>query len=112
MEYAFASGYYAAQTVLEAKKTGDFSREGLSLYLQLLKDSFILKDLENFREAPHVMDNPRIFSYYPEMIGVILKDIYAIPEALKEKIYSSLRRRLSWGEMWKIFKDARAMTKI
>lgn len=112
MEYAFASGYYAAQTVLEAKKTGDFSREGLSLYLKLLKDSFVLKDLENFREAPHVMDNPRIFNYYPEMIGAILKDIYAIPDGAKEKIYSSLRRRLSWGEMWKIFKDARTMTKI
>jgi len=112
MEYALASGYHAAQTALNARRNGGFGKENLSSYQQALKDSFVLKDFENFREAPHVLDNPRVFSYYPEMIGDILKDLYAVSGGPKERIYSSLRKRLPWGEVWKIAKDARTMTKI
>lgn len=112
MEYALASGYYAAQTVLKVKDTGDFGRENLSLYQRLLKDSFVLADFANFSETPHVVDNPRIFSYYPDLIGDILKDIYAIPAGTKEKIFSTVRKHLSWGEIWKMLQDIRTMTRI
>ena len=43
MEYALASGYYAAQTVLEAKKRGSFGSEVLSAYRTFLDRSFVLE---------------------------------------------------------------------
>ena len=75
MEYALASGYYAAQAVLAARKRGDFSASSLSEYQRLLDESFVMKDFLSFREAPRVMNNPRFFDHYPEMAGQILRDI-------------------------------------
>ena len=45
MDLAVESGILAAQTVLAARETGDFSAESLSSYQQAVENSFIAKDL-------------------------------------------------------------------
>ncbi|MDQ5986823.1 MAG: Electron transfer flavoprotein-quinone oxidoreductase [Syntrophus sp. SKADARSKE-3] len=112
MEYALASGYYAAQAVRKAKEAGDYGSAALSIYKTLLKESFVLKDFENFREAPDVVNNPRFFNHYPEQIGSIFRDIYAVPEGAKEKLYPTLRKYASLREMWNIFQDAKGVMKL
>jgi electron transfer flavoprotein-quinone oxidoreductase len=112
MEYALASGYYAAQTVLKAKESGDYSSKSLSLYKTLLEESFVLKDFLSFRESPAVVSNPRFFNYYPEMIGNILQDIYNVPTGTKEKLYATMRKHLSVRDMWGFLKDLRRITRI
>ena len=112
MEYAIASGYYAAQAVLQAKDAGDFSAASLSRYRTLLENSFVLKDFQTFRENPRVLSNPRLFAHYPELIGGIFRDIYDIPAGPKEKIFTSLKKRLNWPEIWALLKDAKGMTRI
>jgi electron transfer flavoprotein-quinone oxidoreductase len=78
----------------------------------LLEESFVLRDFQSFQESPSVVSNPRFFNYYPEMIGDILRDIYSVPAGAKEKLYSTLRKRLSIGDIWSFFRDARRITKI
>lgn len=112
MEYALASGYYAAKAILQAKEDGDFSSRRLSVYKNLLEDSFVLQDLKNFREAPRVIENPRFFGHYPEMIGSIMKDIYGVPEGPKERLYLTVKRRFSLKELWSIFMDLKGVMKI
>lgn len=112
MEYAMASGYYAAQTVIAAKEANDFSASKLSLYEKLLNDSFVIKDFKNFKEAPHVLDNPRFFNHYPELVGNIMKDIYEIPAGSKERIYPTVKKYMKFGEIWAMLGDMRKVMKI
>ncbi len=112
MEYALVSGYFAAQAVLKAKEAKNFNTETLCVYRKLLEESFVLQDSKNFQETPAVLGNPRFFTHYPEMIGNLMKDIYAIPAGPKERLYPTLRKHVSMGELWGIVKDIKEVMKI
>ena len=98
MEYALASGYYAAQTVLKAREAGRFDAETLSEYGRLLQESFVLKDFQSFQATSSFLNNPRFFSHYPELKGNILRDIYRIPAGPKERLYPTVRKYLVGGK--------------
>lgn len=112
MEYALASGYYAAQTVLQAKDAGDYGAEKLAAYKTMLENCFVLEDFKNFQETPKVLDDPRILSHYPDLVGSIMKDIYDVPAGPKNRLYPTIKRYLTIGEMLSMFKDFRKVTKI
>jgi len=112
MEFALASGYFAAQTVIKAKQSGNFDAPTLSMYRRLLEDSFVLKDLRNFQETPAVIGNPRFFSHYPELIGAIIKDVYSVPAGPKDRLYPTIRKHLTLGELWTLFMDLKGVMKI
>lgn len=59
---AITSGRLAAQAVLAAKEKGDFSAAGLSLYGELLAQSFVLLDLWTYAWA-----EPQAFEKVPEL---------------------------------------------
>lgn len=112
MEYALASGYFAAQAVLQARAREDFSAASLSNYEKLLADSFVLQDFKAFQEAPHVLENKRLFTHYPELLGNIMKDIYHVPEGSKNRLYPTIKQYLTMGELWSMLGDARKVMKI
>jgi electron transfer flavoprotein-quinone oxidoreductase len=65
--YAMASGVMAAETALEAREKGDFTVAVLNSYRRRLEGSFVLKDMEHFREWPGFLErNPHVFSSWPE----------------------------------------------
>ncbi len=80
MDFAIASGYYAAEAVKKAKAAGDFSAAGLASYEQSLRDSFVLKDLETAKAIPGVMENPRLFTHYPDAVGRLLESIWTVDD--------------------------------
>ncbi len=49
MNYAIASGIAAAETAIEAKSKNNFSEEALAAYRERLMNSFVLRDLLDFR---------------------------------------------------------------
>ena len=112
MEYALASGYFAAQAVLKAREAENFSAVALSIYKKLLEETFVLQDAKNFQETPAVLSNPRFFAHYPEMIGNLMKDIYAVPAGPKSSLYPTLRKHVGLSELWNILKDLREVMKI
>lgn len=112
MEYALASGYYAAQAVLIAREAGDFSRNMLAHYEVLLNNSFILKDFKTFQNAPEVLENPRLFQHYPELIGGIMQDIYQIPDGAKPPLYKTVKKYINFREMLAMAGDLRKVSKI
>jgi electron transfer flavoprotein-quinone oxidoreductase len=112
MEYALASGYYAAQTVVKAREAGDFSRHMLANYEALLNNSFILKDFKTFQNAPEVLENPRLFQHYPELIGGIMQDIYQIPDGAKPPLYKTVKKYINFREMLAMAGDLRKVSKI
>lgn len=112
MEYALASGCLAARAVLKAREAGNFRAETLSLYGRLLEESFVLKDFKSFQETPAVLANPRFTNHYPELIGAVMKDVYAVPAGPKDGLYETIRKHMTLKEMWSVFKDLKAVSKI
>ena len=112
MEYALASGYYAARAVLKAREKENFSAASLAVYKDMLDQSFVMQDFNSFKDAPQALDNPRFFNQYPKMVGDMMKDIYEIPAGPKKKIYPTMKGYLSFGELWAMAGDMRKVMKI
>jgi electron transfer flavoprotein-quinone oxidoreductase len=88
---AMASGVLAAETVIEAKKRGDFSAASLSSYRHKLENSFVLKDLKKFqRVSAFFNDNPHILRDYPNIFVELLSDYFTVSESPKSEVEKSL----------------------
>lgn len=83
MDFAIESGALAAQAIEEALKKGDFSEKTLSLYITLLNNSFVLKDLKRHRNAPRLMQNERFYKIYPSLLNEILNDFFKVDGTTK-----------------------------
>lgn len=112
MEYAMASGYYAAQAVIKAKEKNDFSAASLAEYETMLNNSFVLTDFRNFQQSLEVLDYPPLFTHYPELAGNIMRDLYNVPAGAKDKIFPTIKKYLSMGEIWGMVRLGRRMMKI
>jgi electron transfer flavoprotein-quinone oxidoreductase len=90
MEYALASGAMAAQAIQRAKEQDDFSASTLAYYEQLLKDSFVLKDLHTFRHALSVLENPRLVNLYPQVFCDLLEKLMWIDHGPREGLFRTV----------------------
>ena len=86
MEFAIASGVLAAKAITAAIKKKDYSSQSLSEYEKLLKDSFVLKDMETFKKAPHFLDNPRLMGLYPQVACDTLEKLMFIGDQPKKRL--------------------------
>lgn len=108
--FAIASGIAAAETVIRAKQMGDFSRNSLSDYLNLLKQSFVLKDLKTFKKAPHFLENPRLYRQYPELVCDLAEKILTHQGSPRKKIWKQLRESMDGKiSFWQIIRDLMRM---
>jgi len=78
---------YAAETVIEANKGKNFSKSSLSLYIDKLKNSFVLKDMKqcrNFTKFLH--ENKQFLTTYPQTFCDSIVEYFTITGAPKSKI--------------------------
>ncbi len=80
---------------MEAKSRGDFSRQGLGIYREMLKESFVLRDLEFYRKASEFQENRRLFQTYPKLATSLASRLFTVdgspPVHLLGKILSELK---------------------
>jgi electron transfer flavoprotein-quinone oxidoreductase len=113
MDFAIASGYFAAEAVKKARAAGDFSAAGLASYEASLRDSFVLKDLETARAIPSFMENPRLFTHYPKAVSQLLESIYTVDERPQAGLFKKAWRGARKDFMnVATFRDAWSMRKI
>ncbi len=92
---AMASGLFAAETIIEAKKKDDFSRNGLKAYFQKLEESFVLKDLKKYRQVEvWAHKNNKFFKEYPDLMLEVLKDYFTVSETPKAHIQQAIVKKL------------------
>ena len=94
MEYAIASGVMAAETIKRAKEIGDFSARSLHSYEDLLRESFLMKELDTFRHVSSLLKNPRWFTHYPQAICDLYEKLMWIGETPKPKLSATAWRGL------------------
>ncbi|WP_058912284.1 FAD-dependent oxidoreductase FixC [Entomohabitans teleogrylli] len=104
MDLAIASGEAAAKTVLSAMQSNDFSRQGLSDYLRLL-ESGPLRDIKMYRRMPAFLDNPRMFSQYPEMAVGIARDLFTITGEAPIPLRKTILRHVKGVGLLNLVKD-------
>ncbi len=92
MEFAVASGVFAAETAIEALDHGDTSAGALAGYEKRLRESFVLPDMETFRNAREVLDRKRLFTVYPRFICELFDELFTIGDKPKEGLYTSAKR--------------------
>ena len=112
MDFALASGAMAARAIAGAREQADYSAAALAGYKKLLKDSFVLKDLETFRHMPHFLDNPRLFDFYPEAVCRLLEKLTWVGEQPKEKLSATVWREIRSLASFATLRDLWASRKV
>ncbi|MCP8316642.1 MAG: FAD-dependent oxidoreductase [archaeon] len=98
---AIESGLYAGKTAIKAKELRDYSSKTLSHYENLLKSSYVMKELYQLRELPKILsNNPRLFGLYPDMINYAMRELLTMDGELKrvkrKKIMKKIRERVGF----------------
>ena len=97
MNLAMASGFHAAETVVDAFRTRDFSAKQLAQYQRRLRDSFVLRDMKTYERSMDFMRRDRLFSVYPKLVSTIMENIFKADGKPRDSI-----GRIAW----KAAKDA------
>ena len=91
VDMAIVSGVAAAQTILEARKSKDYSAQSLQAYERKLRGEPALKDMYTFSKVPRYLRNNRLYGVYPELICNAAEAVYRVDGNGKRKIYKELR---------------------
>jgi electron transfer flavoprotein-quinone oxidoreductase len=112
MEFAIASGVLAAKAIKKARENSDFSKQSLSYYKTLLEDSFVLKDLATFKNAPAFLDNPRLYTVYPNLLNGILEKVMFIGTDPKRKLSATVVQEMRSRFRFSMIKDVFGVFKL
>lgn len=100
MLMATASGKFAAETAIEAKKAGNYSSRTLSLYMEKIDYSFFLNDMRKYNRSPYFSNNyPEFFKIYPKMAVELMEDYHLndeeSPRTRQQNIFRKVRDELT-----------------
>lgn len=111
---AMLSGLLAAETVIEAKKKGDFTTRTLSRYSERLNSSYAVKELYRRRNVPKFLGgNPRLFGTYPEVLNRAIGELLSMdgkPKETKRKaVLKDIRKRVGYLRLIRDVLGSRSM---
>jgi len=105
---AMASGIKAAETVLKNRKAKSYDAESLSLYQQLLNDSFVLDDMRNCRDFLDIMHiHKELVNDYPHAVkdGLVKYfEVNSLPKrVLKRNAFREIKSRINFVKIARVF---------
>jgi len=108
---AMAAGRMAGETVIEAKKVGDYSAKTLVRYRKKIEESFVLIDMEDHKDIEDkVRENRDMMTVYPRLINRAAHEYFLVDGAPKrvhqKRIIQMFRKERGFFRM---FKDAMSM---
>jgi len=112
---AMGSGKLAAQAVLHARDRRDFSAGSLSRYDQLIRDSYIYKDLHKYRNMSRFFEtHTEFFGLYPELLNEAAREMLTVdgvPKRRKQRaiFWGALKKRPLWRMAVDFFKAWRSI---
>lgn len=106
IDLAICSGEKAGEAVLEALEKGDFSANTLKSYETRLKASFVMHDLELYRDLPSFFENDRLFNAYPKMMAGMMHDMFVLGSKPAEPLRKKIAARVKEVGFMNVLKDA------
>jgi electron transfer flavoprotein-quinone oxidoreductase len=107
---AMTSGRIAAEAIAHIKSQGrPMTAANLSLYKQLIDDSFVMKDLRKYKDMPQLLhiQSQNFFLTYPQLVSKAMENFVRVdgtPKAEKERM--TLRSFVSARSWVGLFGDA------
>jgi electron transfer flavoprotein-quinone oxidoreductase len=93
---AMSSGKMAAEAIIEAKYRNDFSESSLNIYREKLYDSFIIKDLEKYKDAAHTFEKyPQYFKEYVPMMNKAMSKFFTVDGTPKRDKQTEIMRSIT-----------------
>lgn len=99
MNYAIASGIAAAETAIEAKSKNNFSEEALAAYRERLMNSFVLRDLLDFRGIQGVTWSDTVHRVIPRVMEGVFEQLFTEDSQPKKHISRIVMDALSRSGM-------------
>jgi len=114
MDYAMRSGILGAETIIKAKERNDFSSSTLREYRQALNESFVMKDMNSFQDAVHMLHSPQMFKDVPNLICDFGRKFFTIdnePTPKSRKMMAdSIKKHSSYWDLLKLgYKGAKSL---
>jgi electron transfer flavoprotein-quinone oxidoreductase len=78
MNLALASGKCAGETAIYACQRRDFSATTLGQYVPMLEKSAALSSMKTHKAAPELMQSPRLYDQYPDMVNNMMERILTV----------------------------------
>jgi electron transfer flavoprotein-quinone oxidoreductase len=78
VNFAMASGIYAAEAALEALAAGDPSAAGLAGYRRRLEATFVLRDHRKLRKAHQLVLSDRVQHLHPQLAANIVERVFRV----------------------------------
>jgi electron transfer flavoprotein-quinone oxidoreductase len=105
---AMASGKIAAETIIEAIKTNDLSKQKLSIYARRMQESFIMKDMKKYQRFPDFLySTHQLFNELPQVAqyaGREMLTVNGVDKKQKQKIImAEIKKKIG---LWKLFRIA------
>jgi len=110
---AMTAGMFAGQTVIEAKKKGDFSASTLSAYQRKLERSYVMADLIEHKDIEEkVEEDMDLINLYPRMACEAAFEYFTVDGRSKHEIQKSMVRKFrKQRTIFQLIKDALAFRK-
>ncbi len=106
MDYAMRSGILAAETIAEAKEASDYSEPSMKKYRERLDDSYVMKDINNFQDAVHLLHDPVMTQKVPNLICDFGRNFFSIKNEPTKKartmLGESVKKHASYWELLKL----------
>lgn len=92
---AMTAGRLAGETVIEAKKKGDFTSKTLSGYQKRLRDSYVLPDLYDHRDLEtEVEKHMELVAEGPELLAQVAMEYFNVDGRPKRDVQKSILKRV------------------
>lgn len=84
---AMTSGVFAANTAIQALQNNDFSEYQLALYEKLLKNSFLYKDLQMYRDTLPTIEkySDAFMGFYPKQLNAFMDNFISVDSVPKKE---------------------------
>ena len=93
---AIIAGKVAAETAIQAHRAADFSAKSLSRYKDALNQSFVLRDLKQYRNFSRFLHNhPTFMSVYPSFVNESFGRFFTAYGKPKKQLYQEILGSLS-----------------
>lgn len=106
MDFAMHSGILAAETVLEARRVGDFSAATLRRYRERLEQSYVLQNMRNFQAAVRLLHEPVMHERMPRLVCDLSREFFRVENRpapkLRQILREVVRRHSSLPELLKL----------
>ncbi|MFA5668654.1 MAG: FAD-dependent oxidoreductase [Balneolaceae bacterium] len=105
MDYAMRSGILAAETIVKAKAKGDYSSATLKEYRKVMDESYVMKDINNFQDAVHLLHTDTMQKKVPNLICDFGRQFFSIKNEPTPKTEKMLLRAIKrHSSLWELAK--------